>query len=48
MKCVNSDGDLEAENPCIFKSDLLTLEQGGSNTAVTRELPHSWQRGESD
>lgn len=48
MKCVNTDGDLETENPCIFKCDLLTLEQGGSNTAVTIEPPHSWKRGESD
>lgn len=40
MKCVNSDGYLEAENPCIVKSDPMTLEQGGSNTAGTRELTH--------
>lgn len=48
MKCVNSDGYLEAENPCIVKSDPMTLEQGGSNTAVTRELVYRWRRGESD
>lgn len=40
MKCVNSDGYLEAENPRIVKSDPMTLEQGGSNTAGTRELTH--------
>lgn len=34
--CQQSWG-LKAENPRIFKSDLLTPEQGGSNTAVTTE-----------
>lgn len=40
MKCVNSDRNLEAENPRLVTSDPVTLEQGGSNTAVTRKLTH--------
>lgn len=40
MKCVNSDRNLEAENPHIVRGDPVTLEQEGSNTAVTREPTH--------
>lgn len=48
MKSVNSDRNLEAENSHIVRSDPMTLEQGGSNTAVTRKLIHCWRQEKGD